>query len=124
MLLILRNWGCELETDSSMESIGVNQLYNFMSVSVELTEEGLGHVPEVVSAIFHYIAAMKTNPPSEQMFNEFKLLAKLNLDFSDESEAGEYVESLASSMTRYEAKDFITGSTCLFEYDLKVMTVV
>ena len=103
-----------------MENIGPCSHFSFFTVTITLTDAGCECIPDVISSLFEYYAVLKANPPTQELFDEFKTLGHLNFEYSTNTDAATNVEELASSMTMYQPKDYISGIHCLFEYDQKV----
>ena len=104
--IVSKGWGngvaCNVEID-----IADMELFD---VSVDLTEEGLKHRYEIVSAIFAYIDMLKTIDIPEYVIPEVVQVAKINFQFSENKDPMTYTSSIAAEMQHYPPERYLTGN--------------
>jgi secreted Zn-dependent insulinase-like peptidase len=82
-------------------------------VGVRLTDEGLNHIPEIVSYVFQSIALIKKEGVSEWVHQERLRLANVAFRFQEPSTPIRYVKILAKRMHQYPIQDVLRGPYAL-----------
>jgi secreted Zn-dependent insulinase-like peptidase len=82
-------------------------------VGLRLTEEGLNHIPEVVSYVFQSIELIKKQGVSEWVHQERVRLANVAFRFQEQSTPIRYVKILAKRMHQYPIQDVLRGPYAL-----------
>eukprot|EP00058_Branchiostoma_floridae_P015652 XP_002601140.1 hypothetical protein BRAFLDRAFT_75587 [Branchiostoma floridae] len=75
--------------------------FMFFTVNVDLTEEGLGHVYDIVTHIFQYLEMLRQAGHKEWIFNECKDLSALKFRFKDKEMPRNYTSHLAGLLQQY-----------------------
>lgn len=79
------------------------------SVSVSLTERGVGRYEEVLQDLFSYLDLLRSAPPEERIYREQSLLAELAFRFREPMPPSAYVRSLSDTMHYYDDADLLRG---------------
>ncbi|VDP88709.1 unnamed protein product [Echinostoma caproni] len=89
-------------------------------LSFDLTDNGLGHVTDIVIKVYQYINLMRSEEPADWIFRENQALNSLHFRFKDKEPPYDYVLDLGSNLLRYRLEDVLTGPYILefFESDL------
>ncbi|XP_066956310.1 insulin-degrading enzyme [Macrobrachium rosenbergii] len=90
--------------------------FAFFVVNVDLTEEGIEHVEDIVTAVFQYLNLLKNQGPQEWVFNECRDLSAMNFRFKDKERPQSYVCGLAEQLHYYPLKEVLCGGYLLSEY--------
>lgn len=88
------------------------------NVSIELTDEGVGHVDDIVSCVFSYIGMLLREGPKEWIGAEYKDICDMNFRFLEKTEPSQYVVRLASSMQTCAPEHTISGTDLIFTQDM------
>jgi insulysin len=91
--------------------------HGLISVSVELSEEGVKHVNEITDVIYAYIALVKDHGISETLYSELTTINDLAFRFKDKEEPYSYVSSVAAYMQVYPPEYVLYGSRVSDVYD-------
>lgn len=110
-------WALNLYTESSQTGFELNSCYSLFGLTIELTEEGLNHVFEVITAVFSYIEMLHQVGPQERIYKEIQVIAANEFRWQEEISAADYVEAICHNMQFYPPPDYITGDELLFHYD-------
>jgi len=78
-------------------------------VTVDLTTKGLKEWDDVVEAVFSYLAMLHAERIPNYVFDEVLQLSELEWRFLSKGDPGNYVQSLAQSMQKYDAALYIAG---------------
>ena len=88
------------------------------NVSIELTDEGVGHVDDIVSCVFSYIGMLLREGPKEWIGAEYKDICDMNFRFLEKTEPSQYVIRLANSMQTCAPEHTISGTDLIFTQDM------
>ncbi|KAH6579183.1 hypothetical protein BASA60_003367 [Batrachochytrium salamandrivorans] len=91
--------------------------FEFMRISVELTESGLENYEEIIEIIFQYISLIKNSPIEEWIFHECQALSSMAFRFKEQSPPSSYVSGLAGDLQTYQPSDVISGPYLLEHLD-------
>ena len=86
------------------------------SITVDATDEGIAHVDEVVSAMYAYIAMLKSNAPEKWIFTETQEIAQMNFRFRNKERPINYTSTLAGRMHKFPMHHILTGIHLLSEF--------
>ncbi|QDZ21486.1 insulinase-like metalloprotease [Chloropicon primus] len=99
-------WATSLSAGPSPESYSSHSLF---LISIELTDEGNSHVPEVSKIVFQYLNMLRDEGIQPWIFEELKSIGETKFNFRDKQNAGYYTRELASGMHLYPCKDLLLG---------------
>lgn len=120
-----RLWATELVawTFYDMSNMGTNKIFSFFDINIYLTENGIDHLDDVISAIFSYLKFLQNAKISESIFWEIRT-AGLNMNrHSRDIEALENVETITMNMLNYPSRYFITASGYEYAFDFDAVAV-
>jgi insulysin len=83
--------------------------FEFMTISIDLTEEGFAHRYEVVEYAFQYIELLKRSKPQEWVYNELKNMGEIQFQYLSMQKPMDCVLKLAGDMQVYKPKDIISA---------------
>lgn len=90
-------------------SMGTNKLFSFFDINIYLTENGIDHLDDVLTAIFSYLKLLQHAKLNESIFSEIRT-AGLNINrFSRVIEPLENVQTITTSMLNYPSRFFVTA---------------
>lgn len=104
-LLKKKSWVNELWAGSGGGAKG----YEFFTIGMELSEDGLDKINEIITIIFQYIHLLKKEGSQDWVFQELKMLDEMAFRFKDKEMPRSYVTTLAKHMHRYAAEDILYG---------------
>ncbi|XP_031777802.1 insulin-degrading enzyme isoform X2 [Nasonia vitripennis] len=84
--------------------------FDFFSVYVDLTEEGILHVDDIVTMTFQYINMLKNEGPVEWIFEEYSDIAKMNFRFKEKASPRSYVNVTVQSLQDYPIEEVLSAS--------------
>ncbi|KAI9477913.1 MAG: Metalloenzyme, LuxS/M16 peptidase-like protein [Benjaminiella poitrasii] len=113
-LLKKNGWVNYLQVGTIHGGIG----FEFMRISVDLTEQGLTHYQDVILAIFMYINLLKKEGVQSRIFEEVQSLASLAFRFKEKYPPSQYTSRLAGLMQHgYPSSCILSGPSLIREYD-------
>ncbi|CAO3650854.1 unnamed protein product [Cunninghamella echinulata] len=117
-LLKKNRWANYLQVGTIHGGIG----FEFLRISVDLTEEGLANYEKVILVIFQYIELLKRSGVCEQTFNEVQSLASLAFRFKEKYPPSQYTSRLAGLMQHsYPSSFIISGPSLIRKYDASLI---
>jgi nardilysin len=106
---------CGVEREDGLQC---NSMFSLMVVELSLTEDGLKHYHDVISAVYQYLALMRAEPgPQKWVYDELKAVREMRFRFHQEISADEYVQSLAADMLTYAQEHTLSGGFLYKEWD-------
>ncbi|KAK9508348.1 hypothetical protein O3M35_005934 [Rhynocoris fuscipes] len=90
--------------------------FDFFSISVDLTEEGIEHIDDIIHTIFQYINMLKKEGPQKWIFEEYSELLKMHFRFRDKQSPGSYASTLSVKLLDYPMEDVLCGGLKLTEW--------
>ncbi|KAM0735141.1 Insulin-degrading enzyme [Formica fusca] len=90
--------------------------FNFFSVVVDLTEEGIKHVNNIVTLMFQYISMLKKKGPIEWIYNEYRDIANMNFRFKEKSSPRNYVNSIVQALQEYPMDEVLCAERTFPEW--------
>ncbi len=115
LLSLLKNNGW-VETLSV--GLGVDTLSNAaLSLSMELTQEGLQHVNDIPPYVFGYIELIRQQGIARWIFDEQQRMAEISFRFQEKTSAIRYVSALASNLQIYPPELVLRGPYEMDQYD-------
>ncbi|XP_043239610.1 nardilysin-like [Amphibalanus amphitrite] len=112
-----RMWAVSLVSGNSESGFEHNSSASCYYVTVKLTDAGLQHVPDVLAAIWAYMAMLRRIGPQQRIYDEIKDIDQMSFRYQEESSPQDWVQSMADNMQSYEPEDFICGDVLLLHYD-------
>ncbi|KAJ8667813.1 hypothetical protein QAD02_009476 [Eretmocerus hayati] len=90
--------------------------FDFFSVHVDLTEEGILHIDDIISLAFQYINMVKKNGPIEWIFQESSDIASMNFRFKEKSSPSSYVTSTVKCLQQYPIEEVLSAPRLITEW--------
>ncbi|KAI8982604.1 Metalloenzyme, LuxS/M16 peptidase-like protein [Pilobolus umbonatus] len=113
-LLKKNGWANYLQVGTIHGGIG----FEFLRISIDLTEEGLIHYKDVISLLFKYINLLKKQGVQETIFSEVQSLASLAFRFKEKYPPAHYTSRLAGLMQHgYPSECILSGASLIRQYD-------
>ena len=112
-LLNSKGWINVLAAGSSM----VDDKHSAMTVSIDLTETGAKHIPEISAYLFSYLDLLRDNEIEQWLYEEQATVARLGFQFSEKSRAISAVQSMAPSLEHYPASELLIAPYLMKEFD-------
>ncbi|GAB6028757.1 hypothetical protein CHUAL_004574 [Chamberlinius hualienensis] len=114
-------WALNLWTEESESGFETNSTYTLCSFTIELTDIGLDHLYEVLTATFTYIDMIKKAGPQEKIFEEIQWAATNEFKWREEESAVDYVEKMSVNMQIYPPEHYITGDCLMSSYNASLI---
>ncbi|KER29306.1 hypothetical protein T265_04051 [Opisthorchis viverrini] len=86
-------------------------------LSMDLTENGLGHADDIVTKVYQYLKMLRSQEPQEWIFLENQALNNLHFRFKDKEPPYEYVVQLATNLHRFAPQDVLRGPYLLRTFE-------
>ncbi|KAI9321267.1 Metalloenzyme, LuxS/M16 peptidase-like protein [Dichotomocladium elegans] len=117
--LLKRNgWANYLQVGSIHGGIG----FEFLRISIDLTEEGLRCYEDVVVCVFQYIELLRRAGVQESIFNEVQSLASLAFRFKEKYPPSQYTSRLAGMMQHgYPASCILSGPSLIRDFNVGII---
>ena len=112
-LLNSKGWINSLSAGESQ----VDQANSFLNISIDLTEEGAKHIPEITGYLFAYLDVLKSNPPSERIYQEQATVAELAFRFKEKTSAMGAVQTIAPDIAYYPPEDLLVAPFLMESFD-------
>ncbi|UJR18241.1 hypothetical protein I4U23_005141 [Adineta vaga] len=90
--------------------------FNFFTIEVELTIEGLKRWDEIIVIIYQYMAMLRKEGPQKRIFDERKNMRMMNFQFAEKESPYAFVKNLASEIRDYPLTDCLFGGYDLREF--------
>ncbi len=91
------------------------------SVSMELTQEGIRHLPEIEAALYAYIDLIDKEGIAQWRYEEQQRLDELNFRFAVKESPFEYVSFLSTRLFDYPPAELLRGGRILQHFDAAVI---
>lgn len=98
--------------------------FDFFTVYVDLTEEGLNHIDDIVTLTFQYINMLKKEGPVEWIFNEYRDIAKMNFRFKEKSSPRSQVNSTAQALQEFPVEEVLSAPRLFTEWKPELIELV
>ncbi|CAO3593944.1 unnamed protein product [Absidia cylindrospora] len=113
-LLKKHHWANYLQVGTIHGGIG----FEFLRISVDLTEEGLANYEKVVLVIFKYIDLLKNQGVQESIFREVQSLASLAFRFKEKYPPSQYTSRVTGLMQHnYPPQYILSGPSLIRDFD-------
>ena len=90
---------------------------SLFSVEMELTDEGMKHVPEILEAFFAYVDLLRREGIERWRFDELARKRALDFRFEEKSAPGDYAVELSARLLDYPGDEVLTAGNLLQRYD-------
>ncbi|ORX37612.1 Metalloenzyme, LuxS/M16 peptidase-like protein [Kockovaella imperatae] len=108
-----QGWVNGLRAGTSHAAVG----FDFIKIGVDLTPSGLQHWKDVSLAIYKYINLLRSQRPSEEIFNEIKAMAEISFRFAEKAKNGRYATAVSNWMQKPLPRDkILSGGARLEEF--------
>ncbi|XP_043206057.1 insulin-degrading enzyme-like [Amphibalanus amphitrite] len=98
--------------------------YQFINISIDLTEEGERCVDEVADHVFQYLAMLRERGPQEWVFEECRQLREMSFRFKDKEKPTNYATNLATLLYYYPMEEVLSAEYITDKYDPEVLKKV
>nr|XP_045607622.1 insulin-degrading enzyme-like [Procambarus clarkii] len=98
--------------------------FAFFVVNVDLTEEGIEHVEDIVSAVFQYLNLLKKEGPQQWVFDECRDLSSMTFRFKDKERPQSYTCGLSEQLHYYPLEEVLCGGYLLSEFKPELIDMV
>lgn len=95
----------------------VDETNSFLNISIELTEEGSSHIPEITGHLFRYLDLLRSRPPKAWIYDEQATVAQLAFRFKEKSSAMGTVQSTAPGIAYFPPEDLLVAPYLMEEFD-------
>ncbi|CAH1389545.1 unnamed protein product [Nezara viridula] len=95
---------------------GSNKGFDFFSINVDLTPDGIDHVDDIIHLIFQYINMLKQQGPQKWIFEEYAELFNMHFRFKDKQSPRSFVNGLTIKLLDYEMEDVLAGGYKITEW--------
>lgn len=86
-------------------------------VTIQLTEQGIDHVPEITGYLFEYLDLLKTSEIEAWLYDEQAMVAELGFRFKEKIPSITTVQSLAPNLAYYPVEDILIAPFLMEEFD-------
>ncbi|CAF0723441.1 unnamed protein product [Adineta steineri] len=83
--------------------------FNFFTVDLELTIEGLSRWEEIIYIVYQYMAMLRKEGPKEWIFDECKNFNAMHFQFREKERPDDFVSNLAGRMRDYPLTECLSG---------------
>ncbi|CAM9115596.1 unnamed protein product [Discosporangium mesarthrocarpum] len=119
-LLRQKRWVTEIEAGVSNTGFTSGSSCAMFCVTFDLTQTGVRHWLDIVTALFEYVGMLRREGPQEWIFEEIRDVADLLFRFHEEKEPEETVEELAERMSppkQYDDSHILKGPSLFDVWD-------
>ncbi len=108
-------------TSLSAGGHSLDDMQGVFNVTMELTDEGMNHVPEITEHLFQYIDLLASRGVEKWRFDELKKKSELDFRFEEKTPASTYAMILSSKLLRYPPAEVVRGGKVLLEWKPELM---
>ncbi|MDP6374843.1 MAG: insulinase family protein [Pseudomonadales bacterium] len=90
---------------------------SFITIDIDLTEEGVERIDDITSSLFAFIELLKSTPPDAWRYEEQAIVSTLGFRFQEKGDAANFVRLLASDVQRYAPGDLLRARYMMTEFD-------
>ena len=91
--------------------------FSLFSISMNLTESGVGKVKEILNFVFSFLNMLKDVGPKSWIFDEISNIYKAKFMFLEKNDPSSYVSDLADRMHNYPPSHIISAPYSFEEFD-------
>ncbi len=103
-------------TSLSAGGQSLDDVQGVFNVTMELTDEGVAHVPEITEYLFQYIDLLASRGVEKWRFDELKKKSELDFRFEEKTPASTYAMILSSKLLRYPPAEVVRGGKVPLEW--------
>ncbi|CAD5115557.1 DgyrCDS4521 [Dimorphilus gyrociliatus] len=96
--------------------------FMFFTITVDLSESGIDHIDDIMTAIFEYLHMLKKRLPEEWIFQECKNLNNITFRFKDKEKPRSLTSSCAGVLHDFPMDEILSGPYLLHEYEPNMIT--
>jgi secreted Zn-dependent insulinase-like peptidase len=122
LMLTLKNQGWISSLSAGGGANGSN--YREFTISMVLTETGVGHCDEIIEAVFYYIQMMRESGIEPWRYEEKRAVLEAAFRYQEASRPLDIVSHLVINMQHYPAEDTIYGDYVMQGYDKNVLSMI
>ena len=108
-------------TSLSAGGDSLDDVQGVFNVTMELTDDGVAHVPEITGYLFQYIDLLASRGVEKWRFDELKKKSELDFRFEEKTPASVYAMILSSKLLRYPPAEVLRGGKVLLEWKPELM---
>ena len=108
-----RGWLTSLTASAS----SLDRVQALFSVEMDLTEEGMKHIPEIIRAFFAYVELLREKGVESWRYDELARKKKLDFRFREKGAPSDYAVEISSRLLDYPPAEVLTAGTLLQRYD-------
>ncbi|HEY5681603.1 MAG TPA: insulinase family protein [Pseudomonadales bacterium] len=94
---------------------------SFITVDMDLTQTGSGHVDEITDLLFAYIDMLKGHSPEAWRYEEQAKVARLGFRFQEKSGPTAFVYRVTPLLDRFPPQDVLAAPYLMTEFDPKLI---
>eukprot|EP00899_Mesostigma_viride_P015858 jgi/Mesvir1/24273/Mv10973-RA.1 len=91
--------------------------FAFYHVSMELTQDGCGHMDEILETVYAYLSLLRQGRPHRWIFDEIQATAELDFAWKDKEEPLDLCQALAQRLHYYPPDLLLAAPSLLINYD-------
>ena len=95
---------------------------SLLSISIELTEKGRSHIPQITDLLFQYIDLLKAGGPEERIYLEQAKVAELGFRFQEKGSTVGFVYQMAPRLDEYPAEDLLVAPYLMEGFDAALIS--
>ena len=92
-----------------------------MTISMQLTERGAAHIPEITGYLFAYLNLLRQGRIEEWIYDEQSQVAELGFRFAERISAIATVQSLSPLLEDYLARDLLVAPYLMEKFDAQLI---
>jgi secreted Zn-dependent insulinase-like peptidase len=112
-----KNWATSLSAGGGIEG----SAFKDFNINLQLTDEGIKHADELITALFSYIQLIKENGIETWRIEETATLNQLMWDFPDQAKAIDEACHYSQAMFEYPPQHLIAGDYMLDKPDVDIV---
>jgi secreted Zn-dependent insulinase-like peptidase len=85
--------------------------FSAIGIDIELTDEGVKHVPEIIACVFSYVGMLRRHGPQEWVQRELQDVLDINFRFLSKNEPSSYATQLANNMQLFAPDHYVSVCT-------------
>ncbi len=104
-------------TSLSAGGENLDDVQGVFNVTMELTDEGVAHVPEITGYLFQYIDLLASRGVEKWRFDELKKKSELDFRFEEKTPASTYAMILSNKLLHYPPAEVLRGGKVLLKWN-------
>lgn len=119
LLSLLKQKGWATALTAGADKLDASE--SLLSISIDLTNEGISHVDEITAYLFEYIQLLSVQGVAEWRYAEQAKQADLSFRFSEKGASLWYAVGVSGAMQYYPAEDILRAGSMKTKYDAKLI---